>query len=113
MDKILPTGAAVVVAAYVMFATWIHNLGRGVSASDTTATDPLASSGPLGYLGGLALAVAVGLAVYGVNRLVNYWLAVSFVRRLRRKGHDPDTVNRRIDELPISGGLKRTLKAAG
>jgi hypothetical protein len=112
MDKILPTGAAVVVAAYVLFATWVHNLGHGVAGGDAAAGGGAPESA-MGYIGGAALAVAVGLAVYGVNRLVNYWLAMSFVNHLRRKGHDADTINRRIDELPISCGLKRTMKAAG
>jgi hypothetical protein len=123
MDKAFSIGQAIVIAALLLFIAWLFSGGSGLNllgpawGSEQPAERSLSAAlemlgRPLGTWGGVGLLMAVGLACYGLQELLNYWFGLVILKTLRNRGLPPETIAARIDSVPISKGLKRRLKRA-
>jgi len=113
MDRALSIIVAIIMAALVVVAAWLASGGFPIPTGDRSLEAGLkAIGGPLGIWGGVAAAVGVGLATYGLHELCNYWTGLWAIRAFRRRGHSPDAIVARIEHFPISRRLKEKLKAA-
>jgi hypothetical protein len=66
--------------------------------------------GPLGTWGGVVLLGGIGLVIYGLQELCNYWFALLLVGSMKRAKHPTEEMVAKIDRSPISRGLKKRLK---
>ncbi|MBE3070036.1 MAG: hypothetical protein IMZ66_07350 [Planctomycetes bacterium] len=113
MDKALSIGSAVILALCVLYFVWFFSAGLTLDTRDKSlAVGLVAFGGPLGFWGGVGLVAAMGVAIYGLHELCNYWVGFAYVKLLQGQGHAGEELQGRIDRLPVSRGLKKRLKAA-
>jgi hypothetical protein len=113
VDKALSIGSAILMAGLIVFAAWLFSGGFPFDRTERSLAHGLAAfGGPLGLWGGIGLVVVVGVAMYALHELCNYWIGLSFVRGFQKQRYSADAICARIDTIPISRGLKERLKAA-
>ncbi len=113
MDKAVSIGAAIIVALCLLCFVWLFSTGLTLDPADKSLAKGLALyGGPLGFWGGVALVAAVAVAIYGLHQLCNYWIGVAYVKVLQGQGCTGESLDARIDRLPLSRGLKKRMKAA-
>ena len=66
--------------------------------------------GTLGTWGGIILLAGIGLFIYGLQELCNYWFGLILVKSLRKANHPREEIIAKIDRSPVSRGLKKRLK---
>ncbi|MGN1184264.1 MAG: hypothetical protein ACI4R7_03445 [Oliverpabstia sp.] len=105
MDKIVSKVAALGVPGLVLIiAIGATGLARGVAI-----TAALATLGPGGMIGGIAILVVIGLVSEGIAKYGVDAIFSAVVKELYKRGETKESIQNKIKKYPVSKDLKRKL----
>ena len=106
MEKIISKVAALGIPGLILMVA-MSATGLSGAAALTAA---LASLGPGGMIGGIALLGVAGLIAQGLTEFGFDAIFSGVVKELYRRGETKDTILSKIEKYPVSKSLKRKLK---
>ena len=119
MDRALSIVTAIAFVMCALLVGWFlsggQNLIGGIDYGLPERPRSLAGGvallgGTLGTWGGIILLAGIGLVIYGLQELLNYWFGLILVRSMMNAKHPTQEIIAKIDRSPVSRGLKNRLK---